>query len=128
MELRTASSPRDVKTYDTQRLREEFLIDDLFRADDIKLVYSHIDRIITGSAVPVKGTRALTAGEELRAQLVGLPLRVERVIKTAHAARDDALQPIASYSNMTCVSTMSMPSMYSRTVCSPCSTLESSME
>ena len=38
MELRTASSPRDVKTYDTQRLREEFLIDDLFRADDIKLV------------------------------------------------------------------------------------------
>ena len=56
MELRTASSPRDVKTYDTQRLREEFLIDDLFRADDIKLVYSHIDRIITGSAVPVKGT------------------------------------------------------------------------
>ena len=67
MELRTASSPRDVKTYDTQRLREEFLIDDLFRADDIKLVYSHIDRIITGSAVPVKGTLALTAGE-LRAQ------------------------------------------------------------
>ena len=63
MELRTASSPRDVKTYDTQRLREEFLIDDLFRADDIKLVYSHIDRIITGSAVPVKGTLALTAGE-----------------------------------------------------------------
>ena len=52
----------------TQRLREEFLIDDLFRADDIKLVYSHIDRIITGSAVPVKGTLALTAGEELRAQ------------------------------------------------------------
>ena len=62
MELRTASSPRDVKTYDTQRLREEFLIDDLFRADDIKLVYSHIDRIITGSPVPGKGTLALTAG------------------------------------------------------------------
>ena len=48
MELRTASSPRDVKTYDTKRLREEFLIDDLFKADDVKLVYSHIDRIITG--------------------------------------------------------------------------------
>ena len=31
-------------------------------------MYSHIDRIITGSAVPVKGTLALTAGEELRAQ------------------------------------------------------------
>lgn len=68
MELRTASSPRDVKTYDTQRLREEFLIDDLFRADDIKLVYSHIDRISRAVPCPVKGTLALTAGEELRAQ------------------------------------------------------------
>ena len=56
MELRTAASPRDVKNYTTERLREEFLIDDLFQPDVIKLVYSHIDRIITGSAVPVKET------------------------------------------------------------------------
>ena len=68
MELRTASSPRDVKTYDTKRLREEFLIDDLFKADDVKLVYSHIDRIITGSAVPVKAPLALATGDELRAE------------------------------------------------------------
>ena len=68
MELRTASSPRDVNHYTTDRLREEFLIDDLFAPDEIKLVYSHIDRIITGSAVPVKGTLMLTAGEELRAE------------------------------------------------------------
>ena len=66
MELRTASSPRDVKTYDTKRLREEFLIDDLFKADDVKLVYSHIDRIITGSAVPVKAPLSLATGDELR--------------------------------------------------------------
>jgi len=67
MELRTAASPRDVKHYTTDRLREEFLIDDLFQKDVIKLVYSHIDRIITGSAVPVKKTLVLTAGDELRA-------------------------------------------------------------
>lgn len=67
MELRTAASPKDVKHYTTQRLREEFLIDDLFLPDQMKLVYSHIDRIITGSAVPVKQTLKLTAGEELRA-------------------------------------------------------------
>lgn len=48
MELRTAASPRDVKHYTTERLREEFLIDDLFQPEVIKLVYSHIDRIITG--------------------------------------------------------------------------------
>ena len=67
MELRTAASPRDVKHYTTDRLREEFLIDDLFQKDVIKLVYSHIDRIIIGSAVPVKETLVLTAGDELRA-------------------------------------------------------------
>ena len=68
MELRTAASPRDVKHYTTERLREEFLIDDLFTPDVIKLVYSHIDRIITGSAVPVKDKLVLTAGDELRAK------------------------------------------------------------
>lgn len=67
MELRTASSPRDVKHYTTERLREEFLIQDLFRADEIKLVYSHIDRIVTGTAMPVKKALKLTAGDELRA-------------------------------------------------------------
>ena len=68
MELRTACSPKDEKYYDTKRLREEFLIDDLFQPDTIKLVYSHIDRIITGSAVPVKEELKLTAGDELRAE------------------------------------------------------------
>ncbi|MDD7740703.1 MAG: 5-dehydro-4-deoxy-D-glucuronate isomerase [Lachnospiraceae bacterium] len=66
MELRTAASPRDVKHYTTERLREEFLIQNLFVPGEIKLVYSHIDRIITGAAVPVKPL-VLTAGDELRA-------------------------------------------------------------
>ena len=67
MELRTAVSPRDVKHYTTDRLREEFLIQDLFVPGQIKLVYSHIDRIITGAAVPVEPIK-LTAGDELRAE------------------------------------------------------------
>ncbi|MGN0620116.1 MAG: 5-dehydro-4-deoxy-D-glucuronate isomerase [Ruminiclostridium sp.] len=68
MELRTASSPKDVKNYDTKRLREEFLISDLFAADEIKTVYSHIDRIIVGSAVPASKPLVLTAGDEIRAE------------------------------------------------------------
>lgn len=68
MELRHAASPRDVKHYDTKRLREEFLIQGLFVADEIKLVYSHVDRIITGAATPVNKELMLTAGEELRAE------------------------------------------------------------
>lgn len=66
MEIRTASSPRDVKHYTTERLREEFLIEGLFIPGEIRLVYSHIDRIITGAAVPTSPL-VLTAGEELRA-------------------------------------------------------------
>lgn len=68
MELRTAASPKDVKHYDTDRLREEFLIQNVFVPDEIKLVYSHIDRIITGSATPVNKELVLTAGDELRAE------------------------------------------------------------
>lgn len=67
MEVRTAASPKDVKYYTTDRLREEFLIQDLFMPGEIKLVYSHIDRIITGSAVPTDKEIILTAGDELRA-------------------------------------------------------------
>lgn len=67
MELRTASSPKDVKHYTTDRLREEFLIQNLFVPGEIKTIYSHIDRIITGSATPVSPL-VLTAGEEIRAE------------------------------------------------------------
>ena len=67
MELRTAASPKDVKHYDTARLREEFLIQNLFVPGEIKMVYSHIDRIITGAAVPTDKEIVVTAGEELRA-------------------------------------------------------------
>jgi 4-deoxy-L-threo-5-hexosulose-uronate ketol-isomerase len=50
---RYASSPEAVKKYDTQQLREEFLIDDLMKENEITFTYSHYDRYITGSAVPV---------------------------------------------------------------------------
>lgn len=67
MELRTAASPKDVKHYTTERLREEFLIQELFVLGEIKTLYSHIDRIIVGSAVPVSPL-TLTAGDEIRAE------------------------------------------------------------
>lgn len=68
MELRTACSPKDAKHYDTDRLREEFLVEDIFVPGEIRLVYSHIDRIIFGGAEPLETPLALEAGEELRAQ------------------------------------------------------------
>ncbi len=67
MELRTAVSPKDVKHYTTEQLREEFLVQNLFVLGEIKMVYSHIDRIIIGAAVPLTPL-TLTAGEEIRAK------------------------------------------------------------
>jgi 4-deoxy-L-threo-5-hexosulose-uronate ketol-isomerase len=67
MEIRNAASPKDVKHYTTDRLREEFLIQNLFVSGEITAIYSHIDRIITGAAVPVE-TLTLTAGDEIRAE------------------------------------------------------------
>ena len=67
MELRTAASPKDVKNYTTDRLREEFLVQNLFVKDEVKMVYSHIDRIIIGAAVPTKSL-VLDVGSELRAE------------------------------------------------------------
>lgn len=68
MEVRFASSPKEVKGMDTQALRQEFLIQGLFQKDEIKMVYSHIDRIIVGSAHPASQPLKLSAGAELRAQ------------------------------------------------------------
>lgn len=68
MELRNASNPMDVKYYDTSRLRQEFLIEGLFQPDTVKTVYSHIDRIITGSAVPAGKPLSLPSGGALHAK------------------------------------------------------------
>jgi 4-deoxy-L-threo-5-hexosulose-uronate ketol-isomerase len=67
MELRCAANPKDVKTYDTERLRAEFLVQKLFQPGETKLIYSHVDRIIFGSVCPTQPT-VLEAGRELRAQ------------------------------------------------------------
>ena len=67
MDLRCASNPKDVKHYTTERLREEFHISGLFTPDNSKMVYSHIDRIITAGFMPVKQELVLEAGKELAA-------------------------------------------------------------
>ena len=64
---RYASSPEAVKKYDTQELRNEFLIEDLMQEDEIVLTYSHYDRYIAGSAVPVKGDLVLESIDPLKA-------------------------------------------------------------
>ena len=65
---RYATSPKDVKNYDTTRIREEFLIGNLMEHDKINLVYSHYDRYIIGSAVPTKSSLKLETIDALKAE------------------------------------------------------------
>ncbi len=66
-ELRYAAHPADVKGYDTAKLRKEFLIGNVFIADEISLVYSLYDRLMVGGAMPVKKSLKLEATDELKA-------------------------------------------------------------
>ena len=65
MDVRYAVHPEHGKTFDTSDLRRHYLIDNLFAPDKINLTYSHVDRIIAGSAVPLKDALNLEAGREL---------------------------------------------------------------
>ena len=66
-ELRYASHPQDVKMYDTEKLRSEFLVSNLMEPDAINLVYSLIDRMIVGGAVPVDEDLILETIDPLKA-------------------------------------------------------------
>ena len=66
MEIRHSVHPEDVKRLTTEELRERFLIQGLFQPGEIKMVYSHVDRMIAGSACPVEAL-TLTGGKELGA-------------------------------------------------------------
>ncbi|HHU97432.1 MAG: hypothetical protein QM237_11430 [Bacteroidota bacterium] len=53
-QLRYAAHPADVKKYDTSRLRQDFLIEKVFTADEVNMVYSMYDRLVVGGAMPAK--------------------------------------------------------------------------
>lgn len=68
VELRYASHPQDFKGYGTEKLRNEFLIENVFVADEISLVYSMYDRYMVGGAMPVKKQLRLETVDELKAE------------------------------------------------------------
>ncbi len=65
-ELRYAAHPEDAKSYDTQRLRRDFLIEKVFVKDEVNMVYSMYDRMIVGGAMPVNESLHLEAIDPLK--------------------------------------------------------------
>lgn len=66
-ESRYASSPTEVKGMDTAQLRQSFLIENLFVADQFRWTLSFFDRYLTGGIMPVSGTLTLEAPDQLKA-------------------------------------------------------------
>lgn len=66
-QLRYAAHPDDARHYDTERLRRDFLITDLFLPDQVSMVYSLYDRLIVGGAMPVSEELPLEAIAPLKA-------------------------------------------------------------
>ena len=50
-EVRYASHPNDAKHYDTAQLRQNYLMETVFTADEINMVYTMHDRMIAGGAM-----------------------------------------------------------------------------
>jgi 4-deoxy-L-threo-5-hexosulose-uronate ketol-isomerase len=55
MTIRHVAHPDAVRGFDTETLREHFLVPTLFEADDVVMTYSHVDRFVVGGAMPVAG-------------------------------------------------------------------------
>lgn len=66
-ESRYASSPTEVKGMTTDQLRQNFLIETLFMADQFRWVLSFFDRYLTGGIMPVTAPITLTAPDQLKA-------------------------------------------------------------
>ncbi|MEI6680101.1 MAG: 5-dehydro-4-deoxy-D-glucuronate isomerase [Mariniphaga sp.] len=67
-EERFATHPVDAKSYDTARLRKEYLIENLMTENQICLTYSQYDRYIVGGAVPVNESLHLEPIDPLKAE------------------------------------------------------------
>lgn len=64
---RFAVHPEDFKKYDTQRIRDEFLVSEVMVNDQITLTYSQYDRYIVGGAVPASKELKLDVFDSLKA-------------------------------------------------------------
>ena len=52
METRYTHSPEDIRNYSTEQLRKEFLVESIFVPGEVRLTYTHNDRMIFGGVTP----------------------------------------------------------------------------
>lgn len=68
MKILHAVHPEDFRRYTTAEIRERFLLQQLVAADNIRLAYTHYDRVIVGAAHPVSKMLTLQCPDQLKAE------------------------------------------------------------
>lgn len=62
MDTRQAMHSTQAKTLDTEGLRRQFLVEDVFRPGEMTMTYSHVDRIVVGGIMPLASPVELPEG------------------------------------------------------------------
>ena len=62
MDIRYSANQRDFKRYTTEEIRGEFLIENLYKKDEVVAVYSHVDRMVTLGCMPVNEAVSISKG------------------------------------------------------------------
>ncbi|MDR1126593.1 MAG: 5-dehydro-4-deoxy-D-glucuronate isomerase [Treponema sp.] len=68
LDIRYAEHPEEVRRYDTKKLRERFLFEEVFVKDEINLCYTHVDRVVFGGVTPVEKKLRLEGGKEFASE------------------------------------------------------------
>jgi len=65
MDIRYSTGIKDFRRYTTEETREEFLITGLYKPDEVVVVYSHVDRMVTLGCMPVNGAVPIEKGMDV---------------------------------------------------------------
>jgi 4-deoxy-L-threo-5-hexosulose-uronate ketol-isomerase len=67
-DVRYALHPNEFKSLQSQELRDAFLVENIFKEDEVSVVYSHYDRLIIGGVKPVSKEITLGTYDVLKAE------------------------------------------------------------
>lgn len=65
MDIRYSANQRDFKRYTTEETRDEFLIQNLYVANEVVAVYSHVDRMVTLGCMPTTEEVSIDKGIDI---------------------------------------------------------------
>lgn len=102
MEERYESHPNEVEEMNTEELRENFLIEELFKKGEAHFTYSHYDRMIVGGVMPANAALALENDDALKSKFF-LERREMGIINVGGVGKVEAAGETYELDKLSCV-------------------------